>query len=347
MNGLIRGCGGPSGARSSVERERHILTVATGCLSFALLLSTFPSSFAVAQETTSFDAPAIDSAHAMGMAHRGQSFIRPRGIAVDAEHGEVIVANTGLGRIEFFDFATWPRGFFEHRVQGADGHPRTGEPVSVAVDRDGRIFIADLVAAYVDVVDFRGRPLARLDLPAPDDSASGETGAGVVATGPDGRIYVGSRGKHGRIHVFDRELRHVATWGEAGREPGQLEIVSAIAADRDGRLYVVCATTTHAVQNFDAGGRFQFGFGAHDLGPGNFSLPSGITLTEDGRVWVSDAIRQIVQVFDSGGKYLGAVGGIGIRPGEFREPSALAGDGHGLLALTEKSGGRFQVLWLR
>jgi hypothetical protein len=62
---------------------------------------------------------------------------------------------------------------------------------------------------------------------------------------------------------------------------------------------------------------------------------------------VSDAIRQIVQVFGTDGTFVGTFGGAGVGLGEFREPSALAGDGRGTLALAEKSGSRFQVLWLR
>jgi hypothetical protein len=98
---------------------------------------------------------------------------------------------------------------------------------------------------------------------------------------------------------------------------------------------------------FSLDGRYVTGFGRHDLGPGNFSLPSGLAFTTGGRVCVTDAIRQIVQVFESDGTFVGAFGGVGVGLGEFREPSALAGDGHGLLALAEKSGSRFQVMWLR
>lgn len=288
----------------------------------------------------------IDSAHVMAQAHRGEIFSRPRAIALDAEHQEVIVANTGLGRVEYFDYRTWPRGYYTHSVPGPDGRPLAGEPIALALGDRGELMVSDLKAPYVDVLDYRGRSLQQLVLPAPDDTAGGVFGPGAIAVGRDGRVFVASRGA-GRVHVFDRTLRHLNSWGITGRDSTQLENITALAVDSLGRVFVACAASALAVQVFDERGSFLFGFGRHDLGPGNFSLPTGVAFTTGGRVCVSDAIRQIVQVFESDGVFVGAVGGVGVGPGEFREPSALAGDGHGLLVLAEKSGGRFQVMWLR
>jgi DNA-binding beta-propeller fold protein YncE len=282
----------------------------------------------------------------MAQANHGGSFVRPRAVALDVAHGEVIVANTGLGRVEYFDYRTWPLGFFTHEVPGPEGLPRTGEPIALAVDASGRLLVSDLKAAFVDVLDYRGRSLARLSLPAPDDTSSDRFGPGAIAVAPDGRVFVASRGA-GRVHVFDAGLRHVASWGVAGSDSTQLSNITALAVDTTGRVYVACVSGALAVQVFDGNGTFAFGFGRHDIGPGNFSLPTGIAFAAGGRVCVCDAIRQVVQVFETDGTFVGAVGGVGVGPGEFREPSALAGDGHGFLALAEKSGSRFQVMWLR
>lgn len=288
----------------------------------------------------------VDSAHVMRQAHHGEAFVRPRAVAVDPRHGEVMVANTGLGRVEFFDYRTFPRGYFTHSVPGPDGLPLAGEPTALAFDSRGHVLVSDLKAPYVDVLDYRGRPEAQIALPAPDDTAGGDRGPGALAVAPDGRIYVASRGR-GRVHVFDADYRLLTSWGTTGDDTTQLRNITALAVDSANRVYVACAASALAVQVFEDNGRYVLGFGKHDIGPGNFSLPTGIAFSAGGRVCVSDAIRQVVQVFDSGGNYVGAVGGPGVGPGEFREPSALAGDGHGLLALAEKSGGRFQVMWLR
>lgn len=288
----------------------------------------------------------IDSTHVMGQAHRGQMFVRPRAIAIDPTHGEVIVANSGLGRIEYFDYRTWPLGFFTHEVPGPDGRPLVGEPLALAVTAQGELLLSDFRAPYVDVLDYRGRSLRTIVLPAPDDTAGAQAGPGQIAVAPDGHILIASRGA-GRVHVFDDRMRFVTTWGVTGQDSAQLKDITALAVAADGRVFVTCAATTYAVQVFDMDGRFERGFGRHELGPGNFSLPSGLAFASGDRVCVSDAIRQIVQVFETDGTFVGTFGGVGIGLAQFREPSALAGDGHGLLALAEKSGSRFQVLWLR
>jgi DNA-binding beta-propeller fold protein YncE len=339
---------GRSTATGAVARThaQPVRTRNTACLALILALAFCSLLGAPRVARAGAEYLYVDSAHVMAQAHRGELFVRPRAVALDVLNAEVIVANTGLGRIEFFDYRTWPRGFFTHAVPGPDGRPLAGEPFALALTHDGELLVSDLKARYVDVLNFRGRSRTQLVLPAPDDTAGGLFGPGAIAVAPDGRVFVASRGA-GRVHVFDAALKYVTSWGVTGRDSLQLAAITALAVDSAGRVFVACASNALAVQVFSATGEFAFGFGLHDLGPGNFSLPSGLAFTAGGRVCVSDAIRQVVQVFDSGGTFLGAVGGAGVGPGEFREPSALAGDGHGLLALAEKSGGRFQVMWLR
>jgi DNA-binding beta-propeller fold protein YncE len=294
------------------------------------------------------EAPVLDSALVLRLAHGGIEFDGPQGIALDVAHGEVAVANTGAGRVEFFDLRTFPRGFFVHRVPDpATGAWRDGMPVHLAVDREGHVLISDLLADYVDVVNYRGRPVTRLHLPPPDDTLAAGRGPGALAIGPDGTIWVASRGKEGRIHAFDADYRLVRSWGTPGAAPGQLSAIAALAVTPQGEVVVGCVRTEVAIQTFDAQGTYLRGFGTHDMGPGNFSFPSGIAATADGRLWVSDAIRHTMQVFDRAGTLLGGVGGIGVGPGEYVNPSALASDGKGLLALAENAGRRFQLMWVR
>lgn len=292
-------------------------------------------------------APLIDSALVLRQANGGRDFRSPLGIALDTLHREVVVANTGLSRIEFFDFRTFPLGAFAHRVPGADGDLTDGAPGWLAVDGRGRILVSDLMAPYVDALDPRGRSLARLTLPAPDDSLGGGQGPGALAVASDGRLLVASRGRKGRVHVFGADDTLLGSWGVPGRARGELSGITGLAWTADGRIVVCCALTDLAVQLFDARGAFVAGWGVHDIGPGNFSYPSGVAVTDDGRIWVSDAIRQNIQVFDPAGTFLGAVGGAGSGPGEFTYPSALAGDGRGLMALVEPPANRFQLMWVR
>jgi DNA-binding beta-propeller fold protein YncE len=295
--------------------------------------------------TAASEAPEILSARVFPLGTGGVTLLAPRGIAFHAARGEVLVANTGRGRIEIFDLDGRRRGHFVHRVPDGAGGLAPGLPVGLAVDGRGHALVVDNQDTAVDVLDFRGRSVARLALAAPGGAS--QTRAGAVAVSPTGDILVAAGGREGRVFRFDRDYRPLGCWGEPGTAPGHLSGITGLAVLPDGRVVVTCAQTEFAVQIFSEAGAYVAGFGVHDIGPGNFSLPSGVTTTRDGRIWVTDEIRQVIHTFDSDGRFLGMVGGGGVAPGQFRYPSALASDGEACLAVTERVGNRFQLLRAR
>ena len=277
----------------------------------------------------------------------GVLFVSPRGLAVDERRGEFLLANTGMHRIEFFDLTGKAVGQVTHRVETDDGTLIEGQPRSVAVDPSGRLIVVDQMAAYVNVLDFRGRSVGRLELPPPDNDPNLANAPGSVVVGRDGSIYIATRGEVGRIYKFGPDLKRVGVWGRGGSGEGQLSRIAGMALTPGGNLVVVCVGTDLAVQVFEPAGRFLFGFGRHEVGNGNFSLPAGVAVTSDGRIWVTDEIRQSIQIFDAQGVYLDLVGAAGVQPGEFMYPSALASSGDSLLAVAERIGNRMQLLSVR
>lgn len=315
------------------------------------LLVCFTAAFANgARATLTTDSTAaevhVDSSFVQNVANGGGTFEQPLGVAFDVAAGEVVVANTGASRVEFFGLDGHPHGFFVHRITDASGADRDGLPKHVAVDARGRILIVDALAPYIDICDFRGASLGRITLPAPDNDITVSGGPGPIAVAPDGRIYVASRNKNGRIHVLDADGKPLAVWGEAGVAPGQLRAIAGISVMPGGEVAVTCVLTQLGVQVFDAEGKYLRGFGVHDIGPGRFSVPNGIIVTPDGRIWVSDMMRHNVQVFDPAGRLLGVVGG-GEEPGAMLYPSALASDGKGMFAFVETGGRLLRLMWIR
>ena len=129
---------------------------------------------AMPARASKLDAPEIpvievDSMFVSSQASNGRALERPTGIAFDTFGHEIVVANTGLGRVEFFGLDGRPHGSFVHRVPGADGQMRDGAPKSVAIDARGRLMVSDNLTATVDLCDFRGRSIGSIALPAPDD----------------------------------------------------------------------------------------------------------------------------------------------------------------------------------
>jgi streptogramin lyase len=200
----------------------------------------------------------------------------------------------------------------------------------------------DKLATYVDVLDIRGRELARLDLAKPAAGVPASNIVGGVVVAPSGEIFVASGDDTARVYRFDAHYRPLGWWN-AVAGGSRLSAVRGIAALPDGRLVLACGASKIVLRIFQPDGAYVSGFGTHEVGPGNFSNPSGLVVTNDGRIWVSDEIRQSIQVFDTAGVFLGALTGAQ----ELDYPSALATDGHDYIAVTERAANRFQLLKLR
>ncbi|HSQ60290.1 MAG TPA: NHL repeat-containing protein [Acidobacteriota bacterium] len=267
----------------------------------------------------------------------------PQAIVLDAARGEILVGNTGNHTIEAFSLGGRPLARYIHRVERGDGAWVDGSPIALAVDSAGRVLVADASAAYVDILDARGRSVGRLEPPIAAGSASGPSAIAVLRSGA---ILVGMSGETGRIHRFTREYALDGSWGEPGRSPGMLANIRGLVELADGSIAVVCLDTKFAVQRFSPEGAFRNGFGVHEIGPGNISFPSGVTALANGTVLVSDELRQLIHVFDMEGSVLASLGGGGMRPGEFQYPSALSSDGRSRLAVVERLGARLQLLQL-
>jgi DNA-binding beta-propeller fold protein YncE len=283
-----------------------------------------------------FEASLLESRLVVWGFTQGETLRQPRGIAFDPRDGAIYVANTGQHRIEVFSRTGRPLARFVHSVTQPDSSLRDGAPCVLAFDAAGHLLVADQAVTYVDVLDRRGRSLTHLVIPSGQPTA--------LAVSVDGIIYVGTAAEQSRIYRFRTNYAPAGSWGEAGSEPGHLKDVTAIAELPDSTIAVACARTDLGIQIFSAAGDYLRGFGTHELGEGNVSLPSGLVGSPDGRIWVVDEIRQELLIFDRAGKFLAAVGGRGAEAGEFAHPSSLASDGKGLIAVTDRELGRFQVL---
>lgn len=304
-----------------------------GCASLAIvaaLLTGAPPASSSSEGETAFTPRLILWNYAEAAA-----FQQPRGIAFDPSDGAIYVGNTGENRIDVFSPSGRALMRFVHRVARTDGAIVDGIPAALAFDRAGRLLVVDLRAAYVDVVDRRGRPYHRLPIPAGQ--------ANAVAVGGDGTIYVGTTGDAHRVYRFRPDYTPDGVWGEDGSAPGRLVGLNALWVLKDGSVAVVCARTDLAIQIFSPAGVYLRGFGSHEVGDGNFSFPCGLVDTADGRIVVADEIRQSLQVFDAQGNFVAKLNRRGTGARDFARPSSLTHDGNGLIALTDRELGRVQV----
>lgn len=170
-------------------------------------------------------------------------------------------------------------------------------PAGIASDTGGRVFVADVGAHQIILLDSAGAEITRL----------GERGTDLgtfnyptnLALDRQGRLYV-SDTLNFRVQVFGPDLKPIRQIGRQGDLPGYFAQPKGVAVDPDGHVYVVDAQF-EAVQLFTPEGQLLLSVGREGRGPGEFWLPAGIHIDAKGRVWIADSYNQRVQVF----QYLG------------------------------------------
>jgi tripartite motif-containing protein 71 len=188
-------------------------------------------------------------------------------------------------------------------------------------------------------------------------SQIGQRGGGVlrfpqsVAIGPDGSVYVSDQSSS-VVQVFDPRGAFVREVGVAGRKPGQLGAVGAIAVAADNTLFV--AEGTNRIDRFDATGTLIGSFGRRGDGVGEFyfgagggnDAPAGGGLAVSGNLlFVSDSFNDRVQRFNLDGSGATEI----VAPGRLAYPRGLTVSGTRLLVADDKNhriavfdtGGRF------
>jgi DNA-binding beta-propeller fold protein YncE len=276
------------------------------------------------------------------------SFAQPMGVAVDTVGGLVIIADTGNHRIRIFDDGGYPISSFLHMADGPKGLV-PGEPRTIAVARQGTLYVLDTQANYIDVMDLLGNSLGRIQpgelaRALPNASALGEKPEDfrtvALALDRQDRLVLAVGSFKTRIWVLDENRSVIRIFDGSEGGGTALGSVTDLFVDGEGRIYVTDGTLTPAVRVFSREGAQLLAFGQRDTGDENFSLPGSVVATDDGRIWVLDPIRQVVKVFGEDGRLLGMLGGLGRRMGDFLYPSRLATDGRDRLYVLERVGAR-------
>lgn len=271
----------------------------------------------VAQYTTPFK---------LGFARQGLA--RPRGVAVDAQ-GRVIVANTGMNRIDVFNSSGVLQFTFG---AGGIGNGQFREPFGVAVDAQGDIYVADSLNHRVQV--FTAQGLFKFKF--------GSVGVGNgqfrsplgIAVGADGKIVVADTDNH-RVQVFSASGVFLFKFGSKGSLPGQFSAARAVTLDASGRFYVA-DRDNHRVQVFAANGVLNAVISA------GLSFPRGVALDGDGKLFVADSQNNRVVVFTPSGQFHYSFGSTGTNLGQFKFPTALAVDASGNSYVVDTNNQRVQ-----
>ncbi|MCH8827095.1 MAG: NHL repeat-containing protein [Chloroflexi bacterium] len=156
-------------------------------------------------------------------------------------------------------------------------------------------------------------------------SAEGFSGPVSVAFGPDGNLYVASRGNPNQQEAVritrcgkDGEyLGQVPGWGE---EEGQFIWITDIAFNGDGKLFAA-EEHTQRINVYDPSDfSFLYSFGQQGDGEGQWDRPSGIAFDSSDNLFVVDSLNHRIQQYDARGKFRAQWGEFGDAAGQFNMP---------------------------
>ena len=123
-------------------------------------------------------------------------------------------------------------------------------PHSVALDKQGRVYVADRGNARLQIFDSAGDFIAEwkgAQIGRPWAVRVGEDGSVYVVDGGDQRVWWPDRA---RILKFDTSGNLLASFGSYGKAPGEFTWPHALALAPDGALYVGEVSTGMRVQKF-------------------------------------------------------------------------------------------------
>ena len=228
-------------------------------------------------------------------------FDSPTAIAVD--HGNVLVADTGNGRIEKFS----PTGTFVTSIGQFEA------PNGIAIDHTGNIYVAEIGSKH------------RVQKLGPDGTFIAEWAPGLygprrIAIGPDDSVYVVDSG-HNRIVKFSPDGQVLASWGSEGSGDGQFKGFSSVAADPINNKVYVADSLNSRIQVFDSDGKFLTKWLVPEWGRPNGFEDLAID-PQRGRLYASSAHINTILVFDFPGNRIGTL--TPRPPDKLDGPSALA-----------------------
>ena len=178
-------------------------------------------------------------------------------------------------------------------------------PVSIAIDREQRLFISDDHLNRITVMSTDGEFI--------NSWGDGGSGDGQL-NGPCGLAFDSGNAllvvdhRNNRVQRFTVDGEFLGGFGAAGSAPGHFNLPWGVGLDRQDDIYVA-DWGNDRIQRFNARGEFVAAYGTPGRGHGEFRRPADVCVDEDGYIYVADWGNHRVQVLDSQGAFVQSLRG--------------------------------------
>lgn len=225
--------------------------------------------------------------------------------------GKLYICDVQSGQVVIVDLV-------ERTMRNLSEETGSGElrkPVSVAVDDEGNVYVADSGRKDIAVYNENGKYLRSM--------ARGLAKKNLVAVAVYKDFLLTMDNASGLLFVLDRKTGEtVNTIGNNPDRTKNLALPNGMTVDGKGNIHVV-NMGNGTVKEYDLDGNMLSSFGRLGDVPGEFTRPRGINVDEDGNIFVVDAGHQVVQVFNSDKRILGDFGVTGLPAGSLNLPAGV------------------------
>lgn len=194
-------------------------------------------------------------------------------------------------------------------------------PTDVAVDQDGRVYVADGANDRVVVFGADGA-LVESIAAIGGEELSRPVG---IATDSSGRLYVTDTG-HRRALVRDSAGGLERTIVPVTARDGHEADITGVAVSPDGSFVWLVDNDNHRLIRVDMETGAQSIVGQEGDSIGKLHYPFLVSLATDGSAFVTDVLNGRGQIFNADGRPAGAVGSYGVELGQLYRPKGVVVD---------------------
>jgi len=182
---------------------------------------------------------------------REWSFHEVVDVAVDSKD-QVYVFNRGKHPLIVFDregnfLTAWGEGLFKR-------------PHGITIGPDDMLYCTDDNGHVIHKFNLDGKLIMTLGTPgksAPFQSGNPFNQPTKVALDPRTvELYISDGYGNSRVHKYSPDGKHLFSWGQAGSDPGEFNLVHSVCTDSEGYVYVA-DRENHRIQIFDSNGKFE------------------------------------------------------------------------------------------
>jgi DNA-binding beta-propeller fold protein YncE len=269
-----------------------------------------------------------------------QALLKPVEVRSFPELNKFFVSDIGKSAVMVFDLA----GRELRTLVVPDGAPLLQVPLSVAVDRDGSIYVLERRSSSVLVFDRAEKYQRVISL----KSVSVLSPTSMLIDRNKGLMYVSDAATR-KIVVTDLQGIFVRSIDGANDPERQFNLPIAMALNSKGNLVVADAFNV-SIQTFDPTGRFLGKFGQRGDSAGSFQLIKSLAVDSSDNIYVVDGRAHNISIFNEHGELLFVFGGFyasletgKLAPGGFAIPVGIDIDSNDKIFVVDQMNTRVQV----